>query len=351
MVERWTSAGTFSIRVPTGARHAELLSEGRLIKSEGFWGIIDGVTMDWDASGPVTTVVGRQLKGLAADRITIPPLFAAVAGAQGYDTANGTTEAIMKHFVDANMGPGAAEERRVSGLEIAPDQGRGMAGDKYMSRHEGLDDVLQALGEAASLGWDIVPDLERGIFVFDVCPGEDHTAGQRDRKRVIFDVDRKTALSQRYQHSAEDARNYFYATLSGSEFADETLTASYMRTGEAVPLGIRRREKHLSISVQTPEAGKEYEEMARKVQVEAESYRPVESFTCRVAQRPYIYGLDYRVGDLVTVRAQAWGVTMDAHITEVRSTWTDGGVDRDVTFGAAALNIFGRLRRQIRQGG
>lgn len=241
-VERLYRPGYFTIEIPREARHADKLEIGRLVLVDGrFWGIIDDLSLSADAAGEVRSISGRQLKGLTEDRITIPPQFTAVSGAQGYDAVKGATETIMKHFVSANLAAPALDARRVCGLEVAPDLGRGVAEDKYMSRHEGLADVLAALGEAAGLGYDITPDLARHRFLFDVVQGEDHTAQQSDRIRVIFDVGRKTALAQQYQHNTSDSRNLFYATMAGSEFADEALTVTYVRAGEEEPVGIRRR--------------------------------------------------------------------------------------------------------------
>lgn len=349
-VERWTGVGNFTVEVPFAARHAQALRAGRVVEIGGFWGIIDDLKISAASSGVALTVSGRQLKGLCQDRITIPPAWNSVTGAQGYDTANGTTEAVMKHFVRANLGDGAAEDRRLVGLVIAADRGRGLAGDKYMSRHEVLSDVLSQLGAASALGWDLTPDLGTHAFVFDVCPGEDHTAGQSQRKRVVFDVERKTALTQDYAHSAGDGRNLFYTTLDGSEFADEALTVTYVREGEAAPRGIWRREQHLSISVSTPAAGSEYDELRRQALIRAEEYRAAESFSCSLAQAPLEYGADWHLGDLVTVRNSGWGVSMDARVTEARRSWSSAGLSISATFGTAPLNVFGKLRRQIREG-
>ena len=359
-VERLYTPGHFTIEIPREARHADRLSVERLVRIKQpdtgavFWGIVDTLELNMDTSGDKLTVSGRQLKGLTLDRITIPPAFTAVTGAQGYDPANGTTETVMKHFVSANLANPVQPDRQVCGLEIAPDLGRGIQDDKYMSRHEVLADVLADLGEAAQMGYDIIPDLSRHKLVFDVLAGADHTALQSDRKRVILDVARKTVLSQQYQYDASEARNLFYTTKSGSEFADEALTVTYIRTGEEEPTGIHRREKHLSISADTPIAGEEYQELRRLALIEADGYKPKQSFTCTltpgVPGGGYLYGRDYRLGDLVTVRHQDWGITMHARLTEMETNWTASGVQRTATFGDAPLNPFGLLRRMIKKG-
>lgn len=352
LVERHYIPGYFTVEVPTGARHAQELLEGRVLLVDGaFWGIVDDVGYKAEAAGDILTVSGRQLKGLTADRITIPPGSTAVSSAQGYDTAMGSTETVIKHFVAGNMSNADQPARVVFGLEIAADQGRGLADDKYMSRHEPLDTVLSALGEASGLGYDIAPDLARHRLVFDVVPGEDHTGEQSERTRVVFDVHRKTALSQAYAHNTGDARNLFYATMGGAEFEDEALTVTYVRDGEDEPVGIRRREVHMELSVDTPTAGDEYNELKRLALIEAENYRPAESFTCEIPPGGrYQYRKDFKVGDLVTVRNMAWGVTMDTRLTEMETQYSASDITLTATFGKAPLTVFGRLRRQINKG-
>lgn len=351
LVERLYEPGRFDVEIPYRARHAEQLEIGRLVLIGGaFWGVIDDLELSAGSGGERLNVSGRQLKGLALDRITIPPDFTTVSGAQGYDAVTGTTEAVMKHFVSANLAQPQQAGRGVFGLEIAPDLGRGRAQDRYMSRHEVLADVLKALGEAAGLGYDIVPDLERQRFVFDVVEGADHTAGQSARGRVVFELSRKTALSLRYRHSAADSRNVFYTTMAGAQFADEALTIAYLREGENEPSGLLRREKHLEVSANTPQAGSEYEELRRLALLEAEEFKSARSFTCELAQGPYAYRRDFRVGDLVTVRNREWGVSMDARLTAMESRYDAGGAAYSATFGDAPLNVVGRLQRQIRKG-
>ena len=350
-VERLYTPGYFSIEIPREARHAMELKPGRLVLVDGaFWGILDDLALEAGTEGDMLAVSGRQLKGLMLDRITIPVGFSGVAGTQGYDAVTGPTETLMQHFVRANLGADAQPQRRLFGLELAEDLGRGFPEDRYMSRHEVLSDVLAALGEAAGLGWDLTPDLERHKFVFDVIQGADHTAEQSARKRVILEIPRKTALSQHYRRNTSDSRNLFYATMAGAEFADEALTASYVREGEEEPVGIRRREKHLEIVADTPAAGAEYQELKRLALLEAEAFRPARSFTCTLPPGPYRYGADFALGDRVTIQNRDWGVSMHAPLTEMQTAWNSGGLTRTATFGAAPLNVFGRLRRMIGKG-
>lgn len=180
--------------------------------------------------------------------------------------------------------------------------------------------------------------------------GLDHTGIQSDRKRAVFDLERGSAQSQTYTRNTSDSRNLFYATLSGAEFADEALTATYLRDGEAEPVGIRRREKHLDLSADTPVAGEEYNELRRKALIEAEGFKPAESFSCEIAPGPLVYRTDYSLGDLVSVVNRPWGVTMHTRLTELRTAYSAAGITRTATFGTAALEVIGRLKRQMSKG-
>lgn len=351
-LSKLAAPGEFSVTVPMDARYASALRRGRLLLIDRiFWGIVDDVRLNWDERGATMTASGRDLKGLAMDRITLPPASSSEPGTQGYDVYRGTTEALMKHYVDVNMVRTVQPLRSYPGLLVALDQGRGVAEDKYMSRHDQVSAVLQALGEAAGLGYDIVPDLEHGAYVFDVVRGTDRSGAQSDRPRVVFDISRRTARSQTYTDAGRDARNVFYATRSGAEFADEALTMLYVRADEAEQGGIYRREQHLSLSADTPEAGKEYEELRRVALIEAENYRPAESFDCVIQDGRYEYGRDYFLGDTVTAQNRDYGIVMHPMLTAMATEYGENGITRTATFGKAALNVFGRLRRQIKQGG
>ena len=61
-----------------------LFRSGRLVWIDGgMWGIVDSVHCAQSEGGDLLTASGRQLKGLTADRITIPPDVNPIAGAQG----------------------------------------------------------------------------------------------------------------------------------------------------------------------------------------------------------------------------------------------------------------------------
>ena len=53
----------------------------------------------------------------------------------------------------------------------------------------------------------------------------------------------------------------------------------------------------------------------------------------------------------MSVKHAEWGVAMTARLVGMTTSYTEQGVGRTAIFGTPALNVFGRIRRQIRQKG
>ena len=352
-ISRLYEPGAFSFDIPFSALYADKLAGYVIVLIDrSFWGIIDDLRFYATQGGLWISVRGRDLKGVTASRIIIPPGTSTETGMQGFDAQRGTTEKIMKHYIVANMIDTPLQpNRKVPGLLLAEDMGRGIAEDRYSARHQRLDNVLMELGQASGLGYDIVPDLASSQFIFDIIEGADRSGTQSDRPRVIFDLATKTVVSQEFTASLSESRNAFYATMSGAEFADETLTMMYIRDGEDEQQGIYRRELHMDISAETPIAGDEYNELRRYALIEAENHRPVQSFQCEILERSQVYGKDYFLGDTVTVQNKVFGVTMHRQLLEMTIEYGNDGIKKTATFGRPKLDIFGRLRKQINQGG
>lgn len=350
--EQLYSPGSFELKIPGDERYAPAFQKYCLVRiGGGFWGMVDGVRYDSD-EGDYMTVTGRDLKGLTALRVTVPPEVTDVTGTAGYDAATGPTETLMKRFVRNNFFPPSDPNRHVTGLVIAPDLGRGVADDRYMTRFEDLSEVLARLGESAGMGYGVTPTEDGRQFVFDVVQGEDRTAGQRARPPVIFEMARRNVQSLTYENNDQSMRNVFYTTMSGAEFADESLTMTYTRDDAVIPAGIFRRETHLSLSADTPNAGEEYAELKRLALIEAESYVTAESFSAQVLEsRRCRYGEHYGLGDRVTVQHRDWGVSMDTLVTGMERAYTSGGETCTATFGKQQLMVTDRLKRQIRNRG
>jgi len=350
--ERFFTYGEFAITIPLGAPGSEKFKKYLIaLIDRAFWGLILGIEKGVDDAADALIARGLCLKGLTSSRETYPPgfTFEQIGGTAGYDAINGTTETCMKHYMRRNFFQDDSPSRKIPGLMIADDEGRGKPDDRYMARFDRLSDVLEKLGGAAGLGYSIIPDLETGHFVFDCVEGVDRSAIQSNNPRIVFEIERKNVSNMTYQDSDLNMRNVFYATLSGGEFIDDVYTATITRDDD-LPSGIYRWEQHMDISASHPVPGAELDELKRLALARAESYQTVKSFQSRILQKGKLYGIDYRLGDIVTVQNREWGISMHTRLTDMQVEGTENELTHTATFGVAPINFIDRLRRSIRGG-
>jgi hypothetical protein len=69
---------------------------------------------------------------------------------------SGPAETVMRQLVNVNIGPAARPARRVAGLVLADDLGRGPTVTKQINQFANLLDVLADIGNSAGLGFRIV---------------------------------------------------------------------------------------------------------------------------------------------------------------------------------------------------
>lgn len=328
----------FEFAIPLGAKYADLIKEDVFVHiNEEFWGRVEDVEPDYTEE--VLTVKGFDLKSLLKYRQIIPTDYTSTDSTAGYMTVTGSTEYCIKYLWEKNAQDPPQENRAYPDMVISPNENRGTLGDKYMARFEQLDEATAKLCEAAGLGYIAWIDLEYHWLCFEVYHGTDRTAGQTTNERAIFEVDRKNIARLQYSKSRRNYRNAFYATQSGAEFEDEALTLLYYRD-DTPASGFERREIHLSVSAETPEAGMEYEELKRLTIIEMKNHEIEEGFSCELSPKSG-YNEIWAVGDMVTVKHKRFGLVADIQITGVTVTASGTDVAHIAKFGKQKPRFIG----------
>ena len=98
------------------------------------------------------------------------------------------------------------------------------------------------------------------------------------------------------------------------------------------------------MSISVYEDGNQYEELEKNARKEMVKYRPAQELTCTVS-RGLIYGTDYRLGDIVTVRNGEAGILADMEITAVDTVVTAESTSYTVSFGEQQLTTLDQIRR------
>ena len=267
-----------------------------------------------DRGEEILMVKGYTLNAITAQRLTIPPVD------QAQDVIEAQAETVLKHYVQRNC-------LEVAGMEfpfltIAADQHRGPA-VKWFSRYQNLGQELERISKLTGLGWRIAPDFDTGQWVFDVYQGKDLTAGQSELPPVIFSPEFDNVKAQEFVDSLADTATC--AVVAGQGEGAEREIA-------LVESGTEGLDKHV-IFVDARDIEDSADLPGRGESQLAEHSR-VRSFQAQVLTKgPFKYGEDWDVGDVVTVKNPAWGLSMDTRITAVEEVYEAKGVRLNVTFG------------------
>ena len=343
--------GTWSMNLSALDTYAETLQQDNIISVRAsnvyLWGIIRGIDDERTSTAAPIIRSGDDLKGYLKQRICLYPMSG--GDLEGYDTVQGSTETVMKHYVTNNIVSPSNAKRKIPKFVIAPDQKRGVPDDKYMARFNPLTELLQEVGTTQEIGYQVNMDIASDTMVFDVVQGVDRSAEQSNRPRIIFDVDLSTAIDSRFVSDVENYRNAFYTTKNGARSEAEATTILVCRENEAEPEGRNRYETQIDVSVDDT-AVDVVEEMRNLARKEATNFEKDDTFTVELNGN-YIYNKDYYLGDFVTIRDRVLRRQDHVQLISVTHTWQGIGYKITGTFGKPRKSNLQLLERQIRTGG
>ncbi|WP_420768768.1 siphovirus ReqiPepy6 Gp37-like family protein [Parageobacillus thermoglucosidasius] len=347
---RWHEVGEFELRINRYKRHTELLQRSNLIMlgaSRNKVGIIRHREIELDENGKASEnwlVKGIALKGVAAQRITVPPV------GDSHDRANGPAETVMKHYVNNHVVNPVDTKRKIDMLVIALDQQRGSS-ISWESRFKNLAEELVEISKASGLGWDVILDFERKKWVFDVFVGRDLTVNQSVNPPVIFSPQFESLKQLSFVESDFNYRNYGYIAGQG-EGEDRRV----VEVGDAE--GLSRIETFIDARDISEED--ENQQVLPEEQVIAKLRERGQQKLSEFAQEfflegqiltnsPFKYEIDYDLGDIVTIQNREWGVTRDARITEIKEIYEPGGFQIEATFGESRPTLVKKLKQELAQ--
>jgi hypothetical protein len=302
--------GVDTIELVANWRQAPNLEAGRLLfvpdPSGGDQLVYLVDTLEIDQSGSAAnytmTANGSSIEGL-------PRLCLPTAG-MAYDSQTSVAaETAMKHYVGDNMGPAAAAARIVPGLACAADIARGAVISKD-ARYQNLVDLLAEIGQAGALGWKTTLATTLGLpsgFTFDVIAGTDRSAS------VFFDFSFETLASWTELTNLSGSISLALVAGQGLGAARDIVTRPAVE-----PTGFDRREAFVDardVTVgDTTLLGRRGDDVlaanAGQFSLEANVS----------AYGSFRYGVDWFLGDIVTVRNKERGLSYPARIVEVDET-------------------------------
>jgi hypothetical protein len=347
---RWHEVGEFELRINRHKRHTELLQRGNLIllgASRNKVGIIKHREIALDENGKKTEnwlVKGIALKGVVAQRITVPPV------GDSHDRASGAVETVMKHYVDSHVVNPIDVKRKIDMVAIASDQQRGSS-ISWESRFKNLADELIEISKTSGLGWDVFLDFQQKKWIFDVFEGRNLTVNQTENPPVIFSPQFESLKQLSFVESDYNYKNFGYIAGQG-----EGTDRRVVEVGEAE--GLSRIETFIDsrdISEQD-ESGQVLPEEQVIAKLRERGQQKLSEFSEEfflegqiLTNSPFKYEIDYDLGDIVTIQNREWGVTRDARITEIKEIYEPGGFQIEATFGESRPTLVKKLKQELSQ--
>lgn len=335
---RFYKVGEFELHININKNHTEKLVKNNLIllgSSFNKVGIIMHRENEVDENGDSTDTLiikGSTLKGIMSRRLIVP-----TTSGDGYDSATGTVESILKHFVDTNVVNPTDADRKIAQVIIATDQQRGSQ-DSWRSRFEVLSDKLTEIGEYAQIGWDVILDVENSIWIFDVYVGRNLTVDQNILPPVIFSTDFDNIKNQHFIQSLLNSYNVGYAGGQGDE-----INRLIQQIGNIT--GMERIETFLDCS-----QAADVTELTSQGTQKLNELKEILTFEFSIIpDNTFIYEQDYDLGDYITAQSRKWGITMNAQIIELKEIYEVDGFSLEATFGTNIPSLLTIFKRQTKK--
>lgn len=250
------------------------------------------------ASGPVERVVRDQGMGVLTlygvtdevwirDRLVSPdpadatfPTFAV-----DYDVRTDQASTVMYEFADVNAGPGALAARQVPDLTLAADPTEGGTITESGRWHRNLEELLRSAGVASGsdLGWRVLPD-DLGGLVFSITVPVDRSAS------VVFTTTGEAGPSPSAALVVERRRRSVSSVIVGGQ--GEGAARVFRNRTIAGP--VRERFVDRRDTADNDELDQAGDELLAESAASG-------TVTVDVARSPFRLGVDYSLGDLVTV--------------------------------------------------
>jgi hypothetical protein len=340
-LEKFSDAGNFELWCPLNDQNAELLKEDNLLWIGGeSAGVVEFKELTNDGEGTKTIHIQGRLAESYLDYRTIYPTV----------IMTGKISDILRKHVNDNLISPTDITRKIPLIELASDQ---VAYGQSVSYQKTGDTVLlesSKLCEANSLGFRLQFFPRQTKFVFRVYQGTDRTLDQSEVNPVLFSSDLDDILESSYSHNKSELRNFAYVAGedSGTSRKIQTVGSTTGLSRRELFVDARDLQSEKTDGIAIPET--EYNSMlVERGKTSLEDYKDIESFSATLRTfgvTGYVYGVDFFLGDKVTVYDGRLKVRTNAVITGVMKTFDGDGERLDITFGYEQPTLANKLKRR-----
>lgn len=303
--ERHVGSGDFELYAIANDRIINSLQEGFYLNriDRDVFMIIEDFNVTTDAElGNHITVTGRCLKSILSRRIV-----------WRQTNLYGKVEMCIRRLIIENIINPTDSKRKIPNFILGDIKGFTETMEMQTS-YDNLQDVIDQICRTYGFGYRVTLN-EQGQLVFDLYRGVDRSYNQTENPYVVFSNDFDNLLNSDYSYQTS---NYKNVVLVGGE--GEGLDRKLQEVGNAS--GLDRYEmyddnRHMSTNDGAITDAEYYAQMTESGHESLSEHQKVESFSGGVNyQKPYEYGVDYQLGDVVQV-INEYGMAASATIAEV----------------------------------
>lgn len=348
--EELNGQGSFEIKIPTSETSLINLQVGNFILFEDdVVGIIKGIK-DAEDSDTEITVYGYMANHILSYRSFLKT-----------EKKYGQPAAMIETFFDKLFGNPEDIRRRISFLELA-DIPEGLymktpatyqvTGKTFL---EYISDVISKFGYGIRTipfvtnykEGEPKPNIER-LIVCILSPTDRSLANTLGNDPVVFSFEMNNVESYEFEQNSQAYCTVAVVASEGEgqdrkviEVQNPSNIGQYEPTGyDRIELYVDARDLQSDNTEGDPLTDEELEElMAQRGTTALEESDRYESFDASVIQGNYKYGVDYFLGDIVTIKTKDGSRTFNLQITKITKSISNGVEHLDVGFGVDWLEV------------
>jgi len=316
-IKRFKEAGYFELYVKADKELFKLVTEEKMIMitrdDDSSAMIVNSVKLTTSAdTGDYLTISGKSAEGILGQRI-----FTKQAN------YTGTAESIIRKMITDNIIAPTDLTRKIINFTLAESHDFTENTEKQVTG-KNLLDIVSEICTAFEYGFKV--DYEGGQFVFDLYKGVDRSLDQNENNRVIFSPDFENLGNTEFSRDKSTYYNSVYVAGEGEGSDRVIVNLNSGFTG----LFLREMWADARTTSATTEEGEltpaEYEAVLEAQAVdELAKVKELTDFSGEIlAGNSYKYGIDYSLGDKVTV-INEYGIRGTAVISEITEVEDETG--------------------------